>query len=160
MREESRGEENREQKGLKQHEQESSLTRLTVICRPHIHTHTQTHSHAHRNSVTHVQSAPHTYTFNVYRKNLPLYPSDKHTQRQRQVHTHTLCTQLCATLTVICHLLPLNRHEGAQLTLIHTCKGHTMQTLSHVQIPPTFCLSLSRKILYEGEGERERECER
>lgn len=143
MREESRGEENREQKGLEQREQESSLTLLTVICRPRTHTH--------KNSVTHVQSAPpahtHTYTSNVYRKkstSLPLYLSPINTHS----HSLTLTLQLCATLTVICRPLPLNRLEEAH-THAHTCKGHTILTLSQAQNPPTFCPSVSRRILYK-----------
>lgn len=106
MRRESRGEENREQKGLEQHEQESSLTLLTVICRPH------THAHAHTNRVTHVQSTPQTHTHPIYPAKNTFLPLHKHTCTQ----SLTQCTSLSATLTGICCPLPLNRHEQAQLT--------------------------------------------
>lgn len=60
-------------------------------------------------------------------------------------HTYTLAADahshpLCATLTVIGHPLPLNRHEGARLT--HAQDTHTTQALSHVQ-KPTYLLSVS-----------------
>lgn len=86
MREESRGEENREQKGLEQHEQESSLTLLTVICRPHTDTHKLCNTCA---------IHPPTHTHLMYtEKNLPLYLCPMNT------HTHGYAFTLYAAL---CH---------------------------------------------------------
>lgn len=75
MREERQEEESREQKGLEQHEQQSSVTLLTVICRPH--TRTQTHKYS-QLMYTHTQKAldEHTFalcaTLRAIRRPLPL----------------------------------------------------------------------------------------
>ena len=91
---ESRGEENREQKGLEQREQESSLTLLTVMSPTHTHTLTLTHTNTNTHKLCNTSAIrPPTHTHLMYtgkkKKNLPLYLS--------ATNTHTLWRSLTLT---------------------------------------------------------------
>lgn len=163
MREKSRGEEKREQKGPEQHEQESSLTLLTVICRPHTLSHTLKHR-------THVQSTttPHTrtHTHLTYTKKSctsPLWTHNHARSHSPCVHaalchfdsdlpptasqqawrssTHTLThmqrTHNTNTLTLSkpTYLLPISQQEDTTRELIIVSSFHIFQKIHHLQEP-------------------------